>query len=162
MEMYKNSKKINVTIQNIGDLENIPFDESKGIVVIEEAGVNISARKSMSDSNAEFAKLGMLGRKKNVDIIVVSQLDRMVDVYFRELSSYTFNMKAYYIGKDYLMFECMVEGEHGNHLKRIKFDLFKWSRLYGYSYNTIESSEMNLKRIKKPEQTGILDAMTIS
>lgn len=152
IDYYRNGKKINTTIQNLWDVESIKYSDEKGVVVLEEWGVNINARKSMSDANFEFAKLGMLWRKKNVDIIVISQLDRMVDVYFRELAYYTFKMRAYYSKKDYLMFEARVVGEHDNHLKILEFDLFEWMKVYGYSYDSKESSEMDLKKIKKEEK----------
>jgi hypothetical protein len=130
VDIFHHGKKINVSIQNMGDVENINFEETKGVVLLDEGGININARKSMSDANFEFAKLGMLGRKKNVDIFVLSQLDRMVDVYFRELAYYTFKMRAYYVKKDYLMFEARVVGEYENHLKILKFDLFAWSKKF--------------------------------
>lgn len=50
----------------------------------------------------------MLGRKLNVDIIICAQLGRMVDVYFRELANYRFEMHAWFEKKDYLMFEAKI------------------------------------------------------
>jgi hypothetical protein len=50
----------------------------------------------------------MLGRKKNVDIIVCGQLGRMIDVYYRELANYTFEMNAYFVGKEKLMFDAKI------------------------------------------------------
>ena len=40
----------------------------------------------------EFAEVLVLSRKKNVDIVTISQLERMKDVYVRELSSYGVEM----------------------------------------------------------------------
>ena len=59
----------------------------------------------MSESNMEFGRLAMLGRKKNVNIIVISQLERMTDVYFRELSEYSFTMNSWFESSTKLMFE---------------------------------------------------------
>ena len=60
----------------------------------------------------QYARLGMLGRKKNVDIIIVAQLERSVDVYFRELSTYSIDMRSYFEGKGRIMFEATVKGRY--------------------------------------------------
>lgn len=59
---------------------------------MDEGGVNNNARRSSSDANMEFGKLAMLGRKKNMDIFQISQLERMADVYYRELSECSIQM----------------------------------------------------------------------
>lgn len=153
VDIFRHWKKINVSIQNIWDVESISYEDTKWVVLLDEWGININARKSMSDANFEFAKLWMLWRKKNVDIFVLSQLDRMVDVYFRELAYYTFKMRAYHTWKEYLMFEARVDGEYWNHLKILKFDLFQWTKTTGITYDSKETSEMDLKRGKKTDKT---------
>ena len=85
------------TIQNIDDIEKIQFSNIKGIVILDEGGINVNARRSSSEQNMEFGKLGMLGRKKNVNIIVISQLERMTDVYFRELASGSITMNSWFV-----------------------------------------------------------------
>ena len=74
----------------------------------------------------------MLGRKLNVDIIICAQLGRMVDVYFRELANYVFEMHAWFDRPGYLMFEARIyryNDGNKNLIKIARFDLFEWSRL---------------------------------
>ena len=88
----------------------------------------------------EFGKLGMLGRKKNVDIIVISQLERMTDVYFRELSTASFKMRSWYVSADKLMFDFSLLDADGNDQWTKFVDLFEWAKQTGYSYDSLESS----------------------
>jgi len=54
----------------------------------------------------------------------------MIDVYFRELANYIFEMHAWFEKKDYLMFEAKIYGSGGeNIIKVCRFDLFEWARL---------------------------------
>lgn len=89
----------------------------------------------------EFGKLLMLGRKKNLNIITISQLERMTDVYARELSKNSFHMRSWFVTPDKLMFEYTVS-KNGQIVGSKFVDLFEWSRLTGYSYNTLETSKM--------------------
>lgn len=103
----------------------------------------------MSESNMEFGKLGMLGRKKNVDIIVISQLERMTDVYFRELSTASFQMRSWFVDSEKLMFEFSLLDQFGD-IQWSKFvDLFEWAKTTGYSYDSLESSTIEKKRVPK-------------
>ena len=53
-------KIVSNTIQNIDDIEKIQFSNIKGIVILDEGGINVNARRSSSEQNMEFGKLGML------------------------------------------------------------------------------------------------------
>lgn len=87
----------------------------------------------------------MLGRKLNVDIIICAQLGRMVDVYFRELANYRFEMHAWFEKKDYLMFEAKIYAHWDTVHKVTRFDLFEFTRLTGNTYNTLETSRIDKK-----------------
>lgn len=50
----------------------------------------------------------MLARKKNLNVVTISQLERMTDVYFRELSKNSFNMHSWFVSPEKLMFEYSV------------------------------------------------------
>ncbi len=65
----------------------------------------------MSEENLEFARLGILGRKKNVNIIVISQLERMTDVYFRELATGSITMNSWFVRGGKMMFEATFRNE---------------------------------------------------
>lgn len=66
------------------------------MILLEEAGINVSSRRFMSEQNMEFSELGMLGRKKNKDIIFIAQIERTVDVNIRELCQYRFDMRSFF------------------------------------------------------------------
>lgn len=147
--MFKGKQVANI-IWNIDDIEKIDYSDMKGVVVLDEGGINLNARRSMSDANMEFWKLGMLWRKKNVNIIVISQLERMTDIYFRELSGCSFTMNSWFESHDKLMFE--FELSRNGKVVWSKFvDLFEWSQKTGYTYDTLESGKIDLiSRKEKP------------
>lgn len=149
VDIYRDGKLINKRITNVGDVSSINYDDIKWIVLLDEWGINVNARRSQSDTNLEFWELAMLWRKKNVDIVIISQLKRMVDVYFRELANYIFEMRSYFISKDYLMFECKVYNEWWWIQKVLKLDLLEFTKLTGVTYDTKESS-----RIEKTKKTN--------
>lgn len=149
-EIRLNGKICSNFIKSIDQLDKIPFSNDKQVIVIDEWGVNNNARRSWSDENLEFWRLAMLCRKKNANVIQIAQLERMADVYYRELASASFNMHSWYIWPNRLMFEFdltinwVPQGS--------KFvDLFTWKEQTGYEYNTLESGKIDT-RIKKGSQ----------
>lgn len=152
--MDENWNTVNNHIDNIDDLKKIEFSPIKWVIVLDEWGVNINARRSSSDDNRIYGELWMLGRKLNADIVICAQLWRMIDVYFRELANYIFEMHAWFDKKDYLMFEARIYGSGGeNIIKVCRFDLFEWVRLTGFTYNTLETSKIKGKEKKKKEDS---------
>lgn len=137
---------VNEHIKNIEDLKEIWFSPEKWVIVLDEWGVNINARRSSSDDNRVYGELGMLWRKLNADIIICAQLGRMIDVYFRELANYIFEMHAWFEKKDYLMFEAKIYSNGGDTIIKVaRFDLFEWVRLTWFTYNTLEQSRIKWK-----------------
>ena len=94
----------------------------------------------------EYARLGMLGRKKNVDILIIAQLERSVDVYFRELSTYSVEMRSYFENSQ-IMFEVTAKNRFGTVISVQNVDLVQWANKERYKYNSLESSE--IKKEKK-------------
>lgn len=76
----------------------------------------------------EFGELAMLGRKKNMDIYQISQLERMADVYYRELSEVSVTMtKPSWTGPNELLFHYDIHrGE--NFEGSMDIDMMQWSR----------------------------------
>jgi len=143
-----NGKQISNTIHSIDDLEKIDFSEIKWIVIIDEWWVNANARRSSSEQNLEFGRLAMLWRKKNVNIVMISQLERMTDVYFRELANGSITMNSWFVKWGGLMFEATFRSESGN-IEGSKFvDLMKWSDETWYTYDSLESSKIQSKQRK--------------
>ena len=160
---WYNKSIIEKNIKNIGDIENIRYDNRKGVSLLDEWWVNINARRSQSDENRAFGELWMLSRKKNIDIIVCAQLGRMIDVYFRELANYVFEMHAWFEKKDYLMFEANIYTYidwNKIFIKSIRIDLFQWTQLTNITYNTLEESRINMKKSENwiilPEESILL------
>lgn len=148
-------KPITNFIENIEDLKKISFDPEKWVALLDEWWININARASWSKENRTYWELGMLGRKLNVDFIICAQLWRMIDVYFRELANYIFEMHAWFDRKDYLLFEARIFWSGGEHIVKVaRFDLFEWTRLTWFSYNTLDTSRISKKIEKK--SSGII------
>lgn len=70
----------------------------------------------------------MLGRKKNMDIFQISQLERMADVYYRELSECSIQMtKPSWTGPNELLFHYDIF--HGDIFEgSMDLDMMEWSR----------------------------------
>jgi hypothetical protein len=123
------------------------------VVVLDESGLNINSRKSSSDENMEYARLGMLGRKKNVDILIIAQLERSVDVYFRELATYSVDMRSYFDNSK-IMFEVTAKNRFGTIISVQNVDLVQWANKENYKYNSLESSEIK-KKVKKTKISSV-------
>jgi hypothetical protein len=67
-----------------------------GIVCIDEIGILLNARKSMSARNINITEgfLSMI-RKKNLDVYATTQTPRKVDIRFREESDYIYVCEKY-------------------------------------------------------------------
>jgi hypothetical protein len=148
-------KKVNNTISDFSDIEFIDYNDDKWVLITEEAWVNISSRMSMSETNIEFSKMTKLWRKKNIDLIFISQLRRNVDVDIREMAIYKFDMKSYFVGKNKLMFEITIYDRWDKLLWVKEIDLTEWSEQYWWSYNTLEDSIIIWKDKKQKFQNSI-------
>lgn len=124
------------------DIEAIEYQEEKGVAILDESWLNINARRWMSQQNLDFIRLWVLSRKKNVDIIIISQLERLVDVALRELCSASFEMSSYFYKKDYLLFNIEAKNRSWQLVKMITADLIKFTNNYYWTYNTMETSEI--------------------
>lgn len=142
------NQEVSNHIWSIEDIEKISYKETKGIVVLDESGLNINSRNSSSESNMQYARLGMLGRKKNVDILIIAQLERSVDVYFRELSSYSIEMRSYFENGG-IMFEATAKNRFWSIISVQNVDLVRWAEKEKYSYNSLESSQISAKKKEK-------------
>jgi len=140
VDFFRNWKKINQTLKSMLDIEKIEFNEQRGLLVIDEAWSNVNARRAASERNLIFGKLWMYCRKKNVNIVIISQLERMSDVYFRELSYYHFEISSFYSWYEYLMFNVSIKNRHGFLVKNMLYDLIKYSNKYKITYNTLDYS----------------------
>jgi len=168
IEITRDGKKHNQTISSISDLQiHVPKKEPhpvKWLVVIDEGWINNNARRSMSESNLEFGQLAMLGRKLNTDIIMIAQLERMNDSYFRELATYTFEVDSHYckpprwvIGA-YLEFNVTIKNRFGTIIKKIEVDLIRASKKMDFGYSTLETSIIDRKKGTKIDDlaTGLI------
>lgn len=142
LKIYENWKKRNIDILTMDDIEALDYHETKWLALLEEMGLNANARRWMSNQNLDFIRLGVLSRKKNVDIIIISQLERIVDVVLRELCSASFEMSSYFSKKDYLLFNIEVKNRSWQLVKMINADLIKFTNRYYWTYDTLETSEI--------------------
>ena len=97
----------------------------------------------------------MLSRKYNVDIIIIAQLERMIDIYLRELSKFIFVMDSRFIREDYLMFGCTVKQvsktDYKTYIRNtLDIDLIEGLRVLKLEYNTLDKSE--IKKITRKQE----------
>jgi hypothetical protein len=140
VDFFEKWKKMNTSIKTFIDIEQIKYSDTLGVLILDEAWANINARDSQSEQNKKMWRLAMLSRKKNINIVVISQLERMQDVYYREMSFYHFEMKSYFTWPNYLMFDIMIKDRFWNIIANKTLDLIKFSRICSYTYNTLDQS----------------------
>lgn len=140
VDFYHKWKKKNKTIKSFLDIENIWYSDTLWVLILDEAWANINSRESMSENNKKMWRLAMLSRKFNINIVVISQLERMQDIYYREMSFYHFEMHSYFTGPNYLMFDVMIKDRFWSIIWNKTLDLIKFSSVFRYTYNTLDKS----------------------
>jgi len=141
VDFYQNWKKKNITINTMIDIETkIKFSNQVWVLILDEAWANLNSRESMTEKNKIFWRLAMLSRKYNINIVVISQLERMQDVYYREMSFFHFEMHSYFTGPNYLLFDMMIKDRFWNIIANKTLDLIKFSNMFKYTYNTLDKS----------------------
>lgn len=161
IRIKKNWKQFTKDITTIDDLFAFPFDERKWLVIIDEWGVNNNARRSMSEWNLEMWKLAMLWRKLNCDIIMIAQLERMNDSYFRELATYSFECESHYCKPPrgqtgaYLQFNISVKNRFWTIIKKIEIDLIASAKKMDYEYSTLDTSVIDRKKRTRIEPEDV-------
>lgn len=142
VDYYYWDTKINHSINNLYDIQKIKFSPKKGLLIIDEGGLNINSRRSSSKENLEYSKLAMLWRKKNIDIVLVAQLDYSIDKYFRDLSFASLHLHSFFTWVDYLKFEAKIY-KKDYFVGAKEFDLFRLIKGTKFNYNTLEESEID-------------------
>jgi len=162
VDFFKNWKIKSKHIEKMSDINAIKFCDIKGVEILDESGINISSRRSMSEQNMEFLELWMLWRKKNIDIIVISQLMRSVDVVMRELCTYSFTMDSWFNWPNYLKFEVEIKWRFDNLIWKKEVDLIKFSNLTGWTYDTKEDSVIKRTTRKEVETKDNINSLRAS
>lgn len=160
LKIYCDDVKMSNDIITMEDIAGIWFHEKKSVTILDEWALNFNSRRSMSNQNLSFIELGVLSRKHHTDIIHISQRERFVDVWLRELSWATFELESYYIWKDYLIFEITVKNRFGQFVKTMKADLFEFSQKHKWTFSTLEQSRIE-KQKKEPEKRYWLEDLII-
>lgn len=84
--IYKNWKQLNKHINSFEDVSKIRFSYTPWIIVIDEAWINASSRKSLSKKNEILVETLYLVRKLNCSLIWIAQRFESMDVNIRSLS----------------------------------------------------------------------------
>lgn len=152
MDISRFSGLVSNRIHSVRDMERIKFSTNKGVLILDESGINANSRRSSSDDNLEYGKIAMLSRKKNIDIFVIAQLDYSADKYLRDLSEITFHMNSYF-WEGGLMFSAMVKNRFGQIMGEKNFEMLRYLEMTGYNYSTFEESIIKDSRSNERENT---------
>lgn len=152
IEFIKNKKIVSNTADSISQIQAIPFHDTKGILIQDEAGINMNARRSMSSENQEFNKMLALSRKANLDVIMIWQDLHMIDKTQKALSYGIFYCESYYCDdKRRLMFDITAYRNRKGNLSYVwqsELDLIAIADRRNVTYNTLTRSEF--KKTNKP------------
>ncbi len=116
----------------------------------------------MSSDNLEFLELWMLWRKKNIDIIIISQLERSVDIVMRELCKVSFTMQEFWENKK-LMFEAKITWRNDEIKWFYNFDLIKFANQTWWTYDTKDESKIrkDINSVKNDKKYDLKDIIAI-
>jgi len=128
VDIFRNGKIISNRIENLRDFDRMPKDQHS-VFVFDESGINNNARKGFSEENSDGVELAALWRKYDMDIILITQLDRMLDVVWRELADFTIAMNRPIIHKN-----GRVEFEYDAYTG----EYFQWTR-WAYLIEALEA-----------------------
>ena len=92
VSISRHGRQISNRIDSIDQLHCIPRDVHS-VFLFDEAGLTNNAREGFSEANKAGVKLAALRRKVDMDVITISQLDRMQDVVWREMAEATIEMR---------------------------------------------------------------------
>lgn len=157
VKVQKHNKKISTDIADISEAKGIPYKNEKWVLLVDEWGVNLDSRNTLTEENKQAGELLFLWRKKNIDIIVISQLLRRIDINFRELSNLIVEMSAIPCWNNYLKFKAEVYKRSNSQMWNNSlnltdssiYDLFLYTKLTWINYDTLDTSK--LKKIQKTE-----------
>ncbi len=147
---------------DLDELENLDINAKippKGILVLDEAGRNLSSRNYNSIINKMFSSFLMISRKANLDIIWIAQRFGSVDVNYRALVEYMWKPKIWQ--KDWktninaILYKNKMELDDKLNLKPIKKikikDISKTFRDIWVKYNTRDVANLEDLFQKKVE-----------
>jgi len=146
--------------EDLDKLENLDINKKippKWLLILDEAGRNLSSRNYNSIINKMFSSFLMISRKANLDIIWIAQRFGSVDVNYRALVEYMWKPKVW--GKDWktnlsaILYKNKMELDDKLNLKPIKKikvnDIgLRFSELW-ISYNTRDVANLEELFTKK-------------
>lgn len=128
---------INQLIRSYNELQLIQYNDTKWLLILDEAWINFNSRNSMSRLNKKFNELMFISRKKNLDIIIIWQLNFTIDKVLRQLSTYNFIMNwkkwkefEYFLYKNTTFWETFIS--------TFKINLLKILSKLRLEYNTLD------------------------
>lgn len=143
VDFFKKWKKINISISSIEELQKIRYDPTPWIVLIDESGINVSSRLSMSKNNRDFSEFLFLWRKINCRIIWISQRFKSLDLNTRELADCILHIYKISRYNKHPIFICAREKIRGGQLvfdTERSLDIIEWMKKEKRTYNTLQRS----------------------
>jgi len=148
---FKNKwKSYSRNISSVKYLEKIPFNDTEGLIVMDEMGWNANSRKSSSEKNLDLVtQLTMYPRKKNCSVLFWAQTERMFDVYIREMAFCEIQLlqpHSYFESwEERLMFRALVKRK-GEVVKYLEMELFLLLDMW-YDFNSMDKSIVDHKEV---------------
>lgn len=137
LKIIKKWKQKNFYIEKIEDIKKIKYSKTRWLVILDEAGLNMNARRSQSKNNMDITEFIILSRKRNLDLIFISQKDFFVDKNLRELAQIKIEMK--WKNREWI-FEYEAKDFYDNFLWYYNLDLIWFLKNNKLEYNTLEDS----------------------
>lgn len=147
-------KQISVNISDRKTIDEIVFDPKPWVIIIDEWGINYNSRRSTSLDNQFISELVFLSRKKNCSMIFISQRFESLDANVKTLADLILKMKKLRVWNK-LFFEVEKQKYIKKNLltiQKFRVDILEIFNIKNISYNTLETSKID---VKKPKKTSV-------
>ena len=147
VNIYQNGKSIVNFLESYQDIKNIRFSYTPGVLIIDEAGLNVNSKDTFWKDNRLMQEVLFLIGKKNLSLIWIAQRFNSIDINARELADAIIEMRKFYrTGVKHPLFTAVKQKQKGQKLEWInsyEYDSIAILKYYWITYNQLEESKLS-------------------
>lgn len=146
VNIYQNWKSIVKFLESYQDIKTIRFSYTPGILIIDEAGLNVNSKDTFNKDNRLMAEVLFLIGKKNLSLIWIAQRFWSIDINARELADAIIEMRKYSRKNWHPLFTAVKQKQKGAKLEWITsytLDSISILKKYWITYNQLEESRLS-------------------
>lgn len=164
VNIYQNGKSIVNFLEDYQAIKNIRFSYTPGILIIDEAWLNVNSKDTFNKDNRLMAEVLFLIWKKNLSLIWIAQRFGSIDINARELADVIIEMKKFY--KTWLnhpIFTAIKQKQKWQKLEWInsyEYDSIAILKYYWITYDQLSESRLSKsKDLSEAQSTKNLEGL---